>query len=318
MRTLYAPLRGHPWKYSAVEQVLTDRAVRRAAARHRLDAILAVADVDTPTVVPTFLYQDMNAAVAFSERGSAWAQYVNTLPTTPALLRRRGDRQVERAKRATAVFAMSQWYADRLVNDHGISPAQVHVVPAGMNNPPDAYRSPAAAPCGRVLFVGADFFRKGGDLVVEAVRQLRKVDDGVRLTVAGPRRWPMATEPPSWIDFRGVMSPADVSALYPVHDVFAMPSRFEAFGIALAEALVAGLPCVARDAFAMPEIVEDPAMGALVSSDDPSELAAALERVLSDDAIHQRVAAARPRLLRRHTWAGAAATMLGHIAAATR
>src|SRR5207237_9547365 len=131
-------------------------------------------------------------------------------------------------------------------------------------------------------------------------RLMRQQGDQVLLTVVGPKRWPLAGSPPPWVDFRGVTGPADVSALYRRHDVLAMPSRFEAFGVVLAEALVAGLPCVARNAFAMPEIVEDGVTGALVASEDPDELAQALRRILSDSGVYRRVAGAREGLLSRH------------------
>jgi glycosyltransferase involved in cell wall biosynthesis len=214
------------------------------------------------------------------------------------------------------IFAMSKWYADFLVNDYGMARDRVRVVHAGMNNPPRTYRRPTDPALGRILFVGSDFFRKGGDLVVEAVRRLRDGgDQSLRLTVVGPEHWPLPGAPPRWVDFRGVISPAEISALFPLHDAFAMPSRFEAFGIALAEALVAGLPCVARRAFAMPEIVEDGVTGTLVRSDDPDELAGAIHRVLSDGEIFDRVAAARVGLLRRHTWANAANSIAASIVA---
>ncbi len=315
LRALHAPLSGRPWQYSALEGALTDRAVRRQVRRRDLDAVLAIADVDTPTSAPTFLYQDMNAAVALAQHEVVPAEYVNTLPAKPELLRRRGERQLARIEKAAGVFAMSQWYAQLLIRQFGVRADKVAVVPAGMNNPPVAYRDPAQPVSGRVLFVGTDFFRKGGDLVVEAVRRLRDGGDTrLQLTVVGPGRWPLAGDPPSWVDFKGLLPPAEVSALLPRHDAFAMPSRFEAFGIALAEALIAGLPCVARDASAMPEIVQDPETGALVRSDDPDELAGALRRVLADPDIHARVAAARPRLIARHTWASAAGTIASQIA----
>ena len=286
-----------------------DKSVQRAVRRLDLDAVLAIADVDTITERPTFLYQDMNAAVACSQPEAVPQEYVNTLPASAAFLRRRGEDQLERAMRAAGVFAMSQWYADLLVKDHGLPADRVHVVYGGMNNPPVTHRSDEK-PSGRVLFVGTDFHRKGGDIVFEGVRRLREGGDhSVTLTVAGPSRWPLRDAPPPWVDFRGLVSPAGVSALLPLHDVFAMPSRFEAFGIALAEALVAGVPCVARDAFAMPEIVEDGVTGMLVTTDDPDELAGAVHSVLSDVEIYDRVSAARSTLLARHTWEAAASSM---------
>jgi glycosyltransferase involved in cell wall biosynthesis len=96
-----------------------------------------------------------------------------------------------------------------------------------------------------------------------------------------------------------------------------MPSRFEAYGIALVEALVAGLPSVTRAAFAMAEIVEDGVTGALVDSDEPDELAEAVGRVLHDGDSYRRVAERRPELLARHSWPAVASTMVEHMASVT-
>jgi glycosyltransferase involved in cell wall biosynthesis len=89
-----------------------------------------------------------------------------------------------------------------------------------------------------------------------------------------------------------------------------MPSRVEGFGIVFSEALAAGLPCVARRAFAMPELVEDGVAGTLVDDDDPDALAAAIGGVLADRDVYQRVAQQRETLLRKHNWSTIAASMV--------
>ena len=70
------------WQYSATERALVDKSVQRAVRRLELDAVLDIADVDTITEIPTFLYQDMNAAVAYSQREFVPPEYVNTLPAS--------------------------------------------------------------------------------------------------------------------------------------------------------------------------------------------------------------------------------------------
>jgi glycosyltransferase involved in cell wall biosynthesis len=293
-----------------------DRAVRRRVADGRPDAVLAIGEVDTPTVAPTFLYQDSNAGVVLAHQAATGLEESNLLRASRELLAERAAEQAERARGAAGVFAMSRWYADFLVDRHGVARDRVVVAPPGINNPPTAARDPERPASGRVLFVGTDFATKGGDLVVEAVRRLRAGGDrDVRLTVIGPDGWPLAGAPPAFVDFRGRVPAPAVRGVYAEHDVFAMPSRFEGFGIALAEALVAGVPCVARRAFAMPEIVDEGVTGALVDSDDPDELAAALDGVLADAGAFGRVAAARSELARRYDWRTTARSMVERIEA---
>ena len=160
-----------------------------------------------------------------------------------------------------------------------------------------------AAPRRRLLFVGRDFYRKGGDLVVSALAVLRReYDPQITLTVAGPQTWPLPGSPPDGVRFLGSLSPQKVAPLYDRHDLFVMPSRGEPFGLVFAEALARGLPCVARDAFAMPEIVTPGVSGALIKGDDENELAAAIAAVLEDDALYESCYQRAPEMAEYFSW----------------
>src|SRR5688500_6723265 len=76
--------------------------------------------------------------------------------------------------RATAIVAWSDWCRDSLVEDYGVDPTKVNVIPPGVDRkawsrPPDRAREDPF----RILFVGTDFRRKGGPHLIEAVRMLR-------------------------------------------------------------------------------------------------------------------------------------------------
>jgi glycosyltransferase involved in cell wall biosynthesis len=207
---------------------------------------------------------------------------------------------------------MSEWYRRWLVEQVGVPAEHVTVVGAGLNNPP-AQRPPDPAR-DRVLFVGVDFHRKGGDLVVEACARLRASGSrAIALTVAGPSRWPLSGPPPPWVRFLGRVEPAGLASLYASHDVFAMPSRFEAYGIALLEARAAGLPCIARDAMAMPELVADGVNGRLVLDDDIERLATVIDACLGDQAMLERTVAEAPEVRASHSWQSVAGTMVDTI-----
>ena len=72
----------------------------------------------------------------------------------------------------------------------------------------------------------------------------------------------------------------DVAALYRRCDVVVHPARWEGFGLALLEAMLAAKPVVAVRAASAPELVVDGETGYLVPSDDPAALAAAVTKVL--------------------------------------
>jgi glycosyltransferase involved in cell wall biosynthesis len=72
-------------------------------------------------------------------------------------------------------------------------------------------------------------------------------------------------------------------------DVFALPSRFEGFPLAVLEALLARSAVVAADVGSVPEVVRDGETGFLVPPDDPVALAHAIRRLLADAGLRRRL-----------------------------
>jgi len=87
-----------------------------------------------------------------------------------------------------------------------------------------------------------------------------------------------------WIDWT-----ADARSYLPLFDVFALPSRFEGFPLALLEALLAERAVVAADVGDVAEAVLHEETGLLVRPDDADALAVAIRRLLSDDALRRRL-----------------------------
>jgi len=85
---------------------------------------------------------------------------------------------------------------------------------------------------------------------------------------------------------------ADVGALLPAFDVFAMASRYEGIPCALVEAMTCGIPVVATAVNAVPEVVVPGQTGLLVPPAAPAALSRALEHLLAHPAEAARMAAA--------------------------
>lgn len=298
-----------PWRWSRPWERVARRQVRRSLERLRPDALLQVGDFGSFTV-PSFLYQDLNYDVLSTQLAVGGGSVPGFEGVSRAVIDRRRERQRAVYESSAGIFAMSHWFADVLVRHSGVPAGKVHVVGAGIHTPPGPPRSPRdAAARTRLLFIGRDFERKGGAQVVEATQMLRNSGLPVTLAVAGPLRWPLPGDPPSWVDHRGDLSTAEVSRLLVESDLLVLPSRFEAFGIAFAEALAHGLPCIGRRAFAMPELIDDARTGRLIDSNDPQILADAISSVLRDDAIYATCAAEADVVAARWSWNRVAADM---------
>lgn len=92
----------------------------------------------------------------------------------------------------------------------------------------------------------------------------------------------------------------DVPDLLVASDLFVLPSLWEGLGLVFLEAMAVGLPIVASNVSAIPEVVDDGVSGWLVPPGDPPALAAAIQRALGDSAARQAAGlAGHMRLLER-------------------
>ncbi|MBA3423179.1 MAG: glycosyltransferase, partial [Rubrobacter sp.] len=108
----------------------------------------------------------------------------------------------------------------------------------------------------------------------------------------------------------GSVDDAALAGLYEQADLFALPSRYEGYGIVFAEALAHGLPIIACDAGPVPELVGDKA-ALLVPSGDVGVLSETLSLLLNDVALRERMsAAARNRAEKLPRWDDTAAGFL--------
>jgi glycosyltransferase involved in cell wall biosynthesis len=89
--------------------------------------------------------------------------------------------------------------------------------------------------------------------------------------------------------FTGALSDADLRLAYRSADLMAFPSRYEAFGIVMIEAMAAGLPVVATNASAIPCVVAHGETGLLFAAEDARDLAAHLVTLLRDPVLRARM-----------------------------
>lgn len=130
-------------------------------------------------------------------------------------------------------------------------------------------------------------------VLLEAFASLRRPDAVLVFAGEGPLEGELRARASSLGDTVRLLGfRSDVPELLAALDVFCLPSRWEGFGLALAEALAVGLPAVASDVDSLPEVLG--AAGLLVPPDDPQALAGALRRLLEDPAERAALRARAP------------------------
>jgi glycosyltransferase involved in cell wall biosynthesis len=198
-------------------------------------------------------------------------------------------RFVERAlaRRASRVIAITGALARFQVERVGLPRDKVEVIHYGLDDVPAAWGANPADPVpadARVLLAVCRLEpQKGVDV---AIRALHDIPDAQLVVLGeGPQRAELERLArdlgvPVYLPGRV----PDVAAWLRRAAVLVHPARWEGFGLALLEALLASRPVVATNVSSIPEIVVDGETGLLVPPDDPEALAAAVNRVLADPA----------------------------------
>ena len=208
---------------------------------------------------------------------------------------------------AAHIFTMGEPGRVSLASDYGIDPSGVTVVGGGLRfgEPPPSRRELARDAA--ILFVGRDFERKGGEVLLEAFERVRGERPDAVLHVVGADRRVTA---PGVIDHGLVSSAERLEELYAGARTFVLPSLYEPYGLVLIEAMAYGVPCVGTSVQSIPEILDHGRAGLLVPPGDAGALAGALVSLLTDDERAAELGAAgREWAIRSLTWDAVAARM---------
>jgi glycosyltransferase involved in cell wall biosynthesis len=182
------------------------------------------------------------------------------------------------------IFTMSKWLSESFIKDFGINVKKIFPVGAGINLP---YIKEINNKCydeNNILFVGRDFNRKGGHILLEAFQKVKKEIRSANLTLIGPK----IENPPEGVRCLGFISKFCKNGIdslldeYSKASIFVMPSLYEPFGIVFAEAMAHKLSCIGTSICAMPEIIENGVNGYIVPPQDSNLLAKKIIDILKD------------------------------------
>ena len=253
------------------------------------------------TGVPVVLYCDSNIRMA--ERGRAG--FSDAWYLTPSQLEAIAAREAIVYRHAALILTITDRLRRSFIEDFGIPADRVVTTHAGGNFAlPDVVpvRSCADGRAPTILFVGKQFERKGGDILLKAFRAVRARLPEARLLIAGPTRIP-DTPGAECLGYLRKDDPDEAARLreaYETADVFCLPTRYEPFGISYAEAMAFGLPCIGPDAWAVPEVIDDGVTGLLHPPEDSVALADRLLELLTDPERAARMGAAGRRRAEEH------------------
>lgn len=289
--------------------------------RVRYDAVVqAGATFDLPRAAigsaVRVVYSDAN--IRFAARGQPYSGASSLDAAAIERIARRERRIYDRVDR---IWTWSDALRQSYIDDFGQAPSKVTTIYAGANVVPAGAPPPRPVPDSPplILFVGKDHARKGSATLLDAFARVRTAIPGAELHLVGGI--PENADVPG-VTAHGVLDTSRpevrdrLRSLYDRATVFCLPSRYEPFGVVFIEAMLAGLPCIGSDRWAMPEIIEHGVTGWLAPDGNAEALAALLERTLRDPvAAAEMGRRGRERALERFTWDRVAERALNDLAA---
>jgi glycosyltransferase involved in cell wall biosynthesis len=257
-----------------IASLLLRREIARRQRRQPYDLIYQFSSIETPGVparvareVPLVIHPETHIAGELrwliAERGLARrCQPFYAFVAVAALMRFRALVQRRAIRRARLLICISGVFRDHLVRDYGFPRERTAVVPNPVRI--DRFSAPARKigdpPV--VLVLGRISVRKGIEDVVAVARKLLERDVRVRLrVVGGPSLWGDYTKlledlPVENAEYAGPADPSAVPGLLAASDLLLQASKYEPFGLTVAEALAAGVPVIATSEVGAAENVD--------------------------------------------------------------
>lgn len=230
----------------------------------------------------------MRKPVVLSAHGSdilVWSRRRLIRVLTAWTLRRSHECSANSVPMRETIIAMGQPPAGApIVYEVGVDTARFHPHNDGAN-----WRARLGLGCGHcvVLFLGHLVKRKGVDVLIAATAKLATGHPALRVVIAGdgPERDALVSQTAAHslqnlVQLIGAVDHGEAHDLFAAADIFALPSRNEALGIVLMEAMASGKPIVASRVDGIPDIVRDEACGLLADAEDADDFAAKLARLL--------------------------------------
>lgn len=309
-----------------IQQANFRRATLYAPVHHRLEQFALAAELyrfpldllhSTDFIPP--LHSPFKTVITVHDL--AFLHYPHFLTTESAAYYGLIDRAVVRSDH---IIVPSEYTRQDLVAQLGVDADKVSVIYEAANPsfgplPEEATRLAIAAkynlPQSYVLFVGTIEPRKNVAGLLHAFARLRDkygVTPGTGLAIAGSKGWlyeetletVRSLKLEAYTHFLGRVPDSDLHQLYVGARCHVHAAYYEGFGLPPLEAMACGTPTIVSNVSSLPEVVGDAAL--LVSPTDSEEIAVAIHRLLTDDALHAELRAKGLQRARTFSWEKAA------------
>ena len=226
--------------------------------------------------------------------------------------------------RSDRVITCSSYMREQVADIFAVDEERIVVIPNGID-PEDLpaageeelarLRGEFASPDERlVLLIGRLVYEKGFQIALEAMPALIERVPGTRFLVAGSgtheeelRQQATDLGLMEHGTFLGWIGDDVLHQLYRIADVCVVPSIYEPFGLVALEAMASGCPCIVADTGGLREVVPHGEVGLRFRTRDPVELGRMMERVLTDEALRDRLVAEAAEHVLRFDWDDVAA-----------
>lgn len=181
-------------------------------------------------------------------------------------------------ERSHCLFTMSNVVKSSLIQDYGIQPEKISVV-GSFANRHTVYEGEKPFGSKQILFNGAEFERKGGDLILAAFKHVKSVLPEAKLVIIGQK---LAIEQDGVDNPGRIGSLEEMRQLFLQTDLVVAPGRCDPFPSFVIEAMNYGVPCIVSANDGMPEIVDDGVNGIVANPLTPELIAEKIIYLLTD------------------------------------
>ena len=219
----------------------------------------------------------------YTARLSAISPYRFRSPLSGAKLAKWLDYESRAFQRAKHIFTRSEFVRNDIVESYGISKKKVSAVGGGVNfDPFPSPKPPRPGQSPMFFFVGSEFMRKGGDLLLQAFALVRERYPSARLRVLTRDSIPAYLPLVNVEIMPYVWNRSMICCFYEEADIFVLPAREETWGDVLLEAAAYGVPSIGVSGGAMDEVIKNGETGILIPPEDVGALADAMSMLLKN------------------------------------